>query len=508
MIKEKLKAVFETLERARVFSQASSIVTFDMETICPPKAMVRQGEIAAHLSAEAYGLIDTQEFRDAVVYLHDHAEDTDDEGNPVLSEMEKVFVENAYKEYLKNKNVNREKNLEWTLISSRSYGKWIEAKSNADFSMYAPTLEEVTRMNIEKTSLREDGIEDKYDSLLSDYDFGVTQKDLDEWFGLCKERLLPFMKKIAASNKTIRKDFLGRPVDFHHQSNIARRLLETVDYDFERGSFTTTEHPFTSDIAMDDIRVTTHYNKNSFASNIYSVVHEAGHALFGQLQPKINYEYFLESAMTMGMHESVSRFYENRIGRSMPFIELIYPMLAEETCGALDGVSVRDFYEAVNAVEPSLIRIDADEFTYTFHIIIRYEIEKALMNGTLKVADVPRVWAEKYEEYLGVRPSNDAEGALQDVHWTWGYGYFPAYAVGNMYNAMYYNRMKNEIDIDGLVRGGDFKTINKWMTDNVFAKACYMTPKEWIKDICGREMTPNDFIEYLETKFGELYGIS
>ena len=173
--------------------------------------------------------------------------------------------------------------------------------------------------------------------------------------------------------------------------------------------------------------------------------------------------------------------------------------------GLLDDVSKRELYEAVNIVQPSLIRTEADEFTYTFHIIIRYEIEKMAVNGKVSIEDLPRIWNDKYEEYLGIRPSCDREGVLQDVHWASGFGYFPTYAIGNMYNAMYYNRMKNELDIDALLRSGDFGTINGWMEKNVFAKANLLAPSDWITDITGRAFTPVDFLDYLEDKYSELY---
>ena len=251
--------------------------------------------------------------------------------------------------------------------------------------------------------------------------------------------------------------------------------------------------------------MTTHYYPNAFASSMYSIIHEGGHALFGQLQPAEHHDHHIDNRMTMGQHESVSRFYENRIGRSRAFISLIYPKMKEIFPGLLDGVSEEEVYEALNIVEPSLIRTESDEFTYTFHIIIRYEIEKAFMSGEAKTEDLPRLWNEKYEKYLGVRPAGDADGVLQDVHWSFGFGYFPTYALGNMYNAMYFNRMKSELDVDHLIRSGDFGAVNGWMKENVFSKANVLAPKEWIKDITGREFTPKDFLDYLEEKYGELY---
>jgi carboxypeptidase Taq len=209
----------------------------------------------------------------------------------------------------------------------------------------------------------------------------------------------------------------------------------------------------------------------------------------------------------MGQHESVSRFYENIIGRSEAFVHLIYPVLRELMPDTMSDVTERELYEALNVVQPSLVRTEADEFTYTFHVIIRYEIEKEMVNGDLDLKRLPEIWNEKYREYLGVVPENDRDGVLQDMHWSSGFGYFPTYALGNMYNAMYYNRMQQDFDVMQAVSSGDMARILDWMKANVFAKADRMDPKPWIHEITGRDFTPDDFIDYLEKKYGDLYGL-
>lgn len=286
---------------------------------------------------------------------------------------------------------------------------------------------------------------------------------------------------------------------------MAEYLLKTIGFDFNRGAFSTAEHPFTTGIAKDDVRLTTHYYPNAFASSLFSIIHEGGHALFEQLQPAENFDYFIEGNKTMGMHESVSRFYENRIGRSAEFIHLIYPKCVEIFPEVFKDVSEKEFYEAMNVVEPSLVRTEADEFTYTLHVIICYEIEKLMVAKKIKIDDLPKIWNDKYEEYLGVRPQSDSEGVLQDVHWTSGFGYFPAYAIGNMYNAMYLNEMQKEFDLKAAVLAGDFAKINGWMSDRVWARADRESPKDWIKNITGRIFTADDFLDYLDEKYSNLY---
>ena len=240
---------------------------------------------------------------------------------------------------------------------------------------------------------------------------------------------------------------------------------------------------------------------------MYSVIHETGHALFGQNIPAAHYKHFIQNEKTLGMHESVSRFYENRIARSRSFVKLIFNKLKELLPNVLEDVTEEELYEALNTVTPSTIRIEADEFTYTFHIIIRYEIEKELINNGVKIEDLPKLWSDKYEEYLGVRPSSDKEGVLQDVHWTSGFGYFPTYAIGNMYNAMYYNKMSKKHDVNKLIEENRIDVINEWMTKHVFKKADRLDPADWIRDITGKELTPVPFLNYLEEKFGAIYGL-
>ena len=507
---EKLRFVRETLATAERYEHALHVINFDMETLCPPDGMEEEGETMAFLSTEAYKLVKSEAFTEAAEYLYEHrfGSGTQDEpGEDALETLDRALVEKLHRDYDKIRNITPEMNHEFSLAFHKAYIDWLNAKNASDYSIFVPSLEKVLEINRKDVSLRSEKKNTVYDSLLDDYERGITIEDLDEAFGACKERLIPFLEKIKASKKVIRTDFLSRTVKDEQQKAMVQYLLETIGYDFRRGAFTTTEHPFTDDLAKNDVRVTTHYYPEMFSSSMYSTIHEGGHALFGQLQPYEHHDRFIANSMTLGMHESVSRFYENRIGRSEEFTGLVFDKTREIYPGLLDDVTPREFYEAMNVVRPSLIRTEADEFTYTFHIIIRYEIEKMIVNGNADIKGLPEIWNAKYRDYLGVVPGNDAAGILQDVHWSGGFGYFPTYAIGNMYNAMYYNRMKTEIDPAACVAAGDFGTINTWMKEHVFAKANLLEPKEWIRDITGRALTPDDFLDYLEEKYGALYGI-
>ena len=495
-LEQALQTIHRVRKEAEVYQHACALIDFDRETICPPKALEEQGEVSAFLANKAFVLFQQEEYQRAGEVLYQHREE--------LCDYDRALAEELHEEFNRTHNITPEMDLEFAKIYSKAYIDWLEAKRKQDFSLFAPSLKEIIRIEKKQVELMDEKSPVFYDNFLARYTRDETVEDLDRIFGRCKERLVPLLKKIMQSKHVIRRDFLTRLVSDEAQRQMAQYLLQTIGFDFERGTFSTTEHPFTSSMGRYDERLTTHY-RDSFISSIYSIVHEGGHALFDQFQPQENWDHFITDRKTMGQHESVSRFYENRIGRSESFIHLIYPKVCEIFPEAMHDVSEREFYEAVNIAEPSMIRTEADELTYTFHIIIRYEMEKAILEEGVPVEELPKLWNDKYEEYLGIRPANDEEGILQDMHWTFGFGYFPTYALGNLYNAMYINRMKKELDFDGEIAAGNMKSIRDWMEENVWKKADRLAPREWIRDITGRDFTPDDFLDYLEEKYTKLY---
>ena len=498
-VQKALKIVNDTLERCDLYDHACRVISFDQETICPPAAMESQGEVMAFLGDKSFRLTKSKRFIDAVECLYAHRDE--------LEPRDVVLAETQHRDYQRVKNITPAMNHKFDLAFNRAYVNWLKAKQSDDFSIFAPSLKEVRAIELKCIELLDEPLPEKYDNLLDRFERGMTSKQLDQAFGAFKARILPLMPKIVASKKRIRTDFLSRPVTDEQQRQMAEYLLNLMGFDFERGALATTEHPFTNSPSRDDTRVTTHYYPNNFLSSVYSVLHEGGHALFDQNYPREDYDHHIDDCMTMGQHESVSRFYENVIGRSEAFIGLIFPKAKEIFPEVLSDVTPRELYEAVNLVRPTLVRLEADELTYTFHIIIRYELEKALVDGAIALEDVRDAWADKYEEYLGVRPSGDAEGVLQDVHWSGGFGYFPTYALGNMYNCMYTGRMSQDFDFEAAVAKGDFATINGWMREHVWKLANRQDASTWIRDITGRDFTPDDFVAYLERKYTALYGL-
>ena len=496
-MQEKLKRLKEILTLLKKYEHALGIMYFDFETIVPNDAREEEAEILDFFSNEHFKISSSDEVKELTQYLYDNKDKIEDP-------LDVSLINKLYDKYQKIKNITPEFDLKMSNIFSRSYNTWLKAKEAKDYSLFKDVFKEVIDIEKEAVGYRENKLPNYYDNLLNDCEEGLLQEDLDPFFKELKEGLIDLITKIKNSKHVIRRDFLNRKVPIHKQELFSKYLLELNGYNFNKGVLSTTEHPFTSDIAKNDARVTTHYHEDMVLSNIYSIIHEGGHAILMQNEREEDYEHFVNDYVTNGMHESVSRFYENIIGRSKEYVHLIYPKFIE-IFDEFKDISEQELYEAINIVEPSLIRTEADEVTYGLHIIIRYEMEKMICNNQIQVEDIPTMWNKLYKEYLGVDVPNDAEGVLQDVHWTSGFGYFPSYAIGNCYNAMYLKRLEKELPFKELILKGDFKTINQWMKDNVFIHANVLTPKEWIKELTGESLSPKAFLEYLNNKYQEIY---
>lgn len=495
---EDLKKMYEHLEKLKKLAYVYHVLNFDLETKCPVKNMNCASDSLNVISSQIFDLTHEKEYIDLVVSLHEKR----DEAKDVY---EKTLIDNLYKSYIREKNVSKELDDLASKVYSNSYIDWLNAKKNKDYSLFEPSLEKVKEIQQKLIDTREDKKDNYYDTAFSDYERGLTSKDLDKLFGELRDGIVNLLNRIKKSKHKIRTDFMSREVPIEKQEQFSNYILETMGFDFSRGCIATTEHPFTDTLSKDDTRVTTHYYLNQFVSNIFTIAHEGGHALFGQNQDDEDFNHYIDDSMTLGMHESVSRFYENILGRSKAFIHLIYPKFKEIFGDIFFDVSEEELYEAVNEVKPSLIRTEADELTYSLHIIIRYEIEKDIINNKVDLKDIKALWNKKYEEYLGVTPTNDSEGILQDVHWSSGFGYFPTYALGNIYNAMYYNSMKEKLDVDKLIRENKMDVILKYMTENVFKDANKLDSKTWIKKITNKDIDSSYFLKYLEDKYVELY---
>lgn len=498
---EVLKEFQTDLKKMRRFGHMLSVISYDMETSCPLSAMEEHGKDLTELFQDYYKILKSKKFQENVIYLHEHKDE--------LNYLDQKAVQGYYESYLANKNITPALNRKFSEIENSAYSTWLQAKSTANYELFKPTLKELVKITNKRMLLSE--LPKKatpYDFILDNFEKGNSTKLLDKFFGDLKKGIIPLLQKIQKSKKKIRTDFLTRYVPHSKQIEFGKYCLGLIGYDFSRGAVGETEHPFTTSISFNDHRVTTNVDEYNFVSNIYSLIHEGGHAIFGQSIEKEMYEHFVDGGRSAAMDESVSRFFENIIGKSKEFIHLIYPKFHELFAEELGDVTEEELYEGVNLVKPDFIRTDADELTYSLHIIIRYELERKIFNEKVNFNTLNKERNKLYKQYLNVKVTNDKDGILQDSHWSGGaFGYFPTYAEGNAYNAMYYEKMLKEIDVKNLILSGNIKEIVSWMKENVFKKASYLDPQDWIKDITGKTLDASSYVNYLTKKYSEIYDL-
>ena len=497
---ERLEKLFARLDELEAYYRVIGKVSFDMECCAPPEGMEKAGEDMAVLGKQIHAMTHDPEYVQLLCELHD-----DPEG---LTPVQKKAVEHLYDDYAKIKNISPELNYEMDMAASHSYSDWLTAKKENDFTKFRDSLAALVKYQRLTIDLRDEHPEGYYNTCLDDNEKGGSEAQLDAFFAALKARIVPLVQRIQAEGKPIREDFMHRPVAIAKQEEFSRWLLELEGLRKTALVLMTTEHPFTTNFGPKDVRVTTHYYEENFISSIFSTLHEGGHALFMQNEPEEIYANHCSDNMTNGMHETISRFFENLVGRSEGFVHYFYPKLLEVTGDTFADVTERELYEAVNVARPSLIRTEADELTYCLHILVRYELEKAFINGDITVDEIPALWNAKYKAYLGIDVPDDTQGCLQDVHWTgYGFGYFPSYALGNAYGAQILHTMKQELDFDACMRAGDLKTVGAWLKEHVFSIASLTTPDEWIRAITGESLNPKYYLDYLEDKYSAVYGL-
>lgn len=495
----KTEELKEYLKKIEYLSSTIALLHWDSAIYMPKEAIEYRSEMMGYLSGESYKLTTSETMKGFIDYF----QDKDD-----LDDLTKAIVENIAKEYSHAMKIPEAEYVQYEIDKALSQSAWEEAKKKKDFSIFKQHLAKMIAYN-KKFSEYWGFVGNKYDGLLDLYEPGMTTERLDVVFGELRESLVDLLQKINHSKIKTDDAFLKGNYSVESQRKLGESILGKLGYDYEkRGRIDESEHPFTTNFGNKDVRITTKYDSSDFRPAIFSMIHEGGHGIYEQNVPDELEGTSLASGASMGMHESQSRFYENILGKSMVFWSYFYPEF-QATYPELEGVDLMMFYRAINCVEPSLIRIDADELTYSLHVVIRYEMEKLLIDGEVDIDDVPSLWNEKYKEYLGVTPENDAEGILQDVHWSGGdFGYFPTYALGNLYGAQIFNKLKEEIpDWNQKISNGDFASITKWLKENVHQYGATLKPAELIKKVTGEELSAKYFIEYLNDKFGKLYGI-
>jgi carboxypeptidase Taq len=409
-----------------------------------------------------------------------------------------------------DKNVQLPESLVKCIAHAVTVGQqvWSEAKPRNDFESFLPNLQEIVRLRREEAAILASAKACQYDSLLDQYEENALTSDLIKLFGDLRDQLVPLVQRIASSKRGPNGMSLSGSYDVDKQREFSRWVAEQIGYSFQRGRLDETDHPFCTTLGPHDHRILTRYFENSFGSGLYGTLHEAGHGIYEQGLPVEWFGLPAGSAASLGVHESQSRLWENMIGRSREFWKWCLPH-AQRYFPSLRDVSVDTIYADLNQTRASLIRIEADEATYNLHILLRFELERELIDGDLKCEDLPAAWSDRYASYLGIRPANHSEGVMQDVHWSAGLiGYFPTYTLGNIFAAQLVSRAQSELGSwEEYISLGNFRPILNWLQDRVHQHGRCFKPMQLIENACGEKLSSKPLIQYLENKLLPIYGL-
>jgi carboxypeptidase Taq len=497
---EKLLSRLNRLElERRAYSHAMNLLSYDAVTGAPAGGAANRGKTMAVLSEAAYELSAGDRTGELLKDLFEIKDELDEVKQRQLSEL--------WREYEKTKKIPMDEYIAYTVLLNEASDVWHKAKEKSDYELFEPLLSRIVETN-RRFAGYIDPSKQPYDVLLGEFERGLDMQRCDEFFSVLKERLVPLIHKIRDKEVQPDTSFLSLEYPVDKQRQLSDWLMQLIGIDRNYCTIGETEHPFTSNFNKRDVRITTHYYPSNLTSSMFSVIHEGGHALYELNVGDELEDTCLCGGVSMGIHESQSRLFENLIGRSLPFAEKVLPKLKELFPEQLGKVTAEEFYRAINKSEPSLIRIEADELTYALHVMIRYEIEKMLIQDGIDTKTLPQLWNQKVRDYLGIEVTDDAHGVLQDSHWSGGaIGYFPSYALGSAYGAQIMAKMKESIDVDAAVAAGDLSPVNKWLTERIWSKGCLYDPKELLEQCCEAPFDPTYFTDYLTEKYSKLYGI-
>lgn len=494
--KELYQLYKETTQKAADINNASAVLGWDQEVYMPQKGFEIRGRQLATLASLAHEMVTDESYG---AMLQELAERND------LAEDEKRNVQLSYEDYDKNRKLPASFVEELTQQTSRSYSAWLQARKENKYSVYAPELDKMITLKKRQADMY--GYEKHpYDALLDEYEKGATIALLDPVFEDVKKQLPDFLNKVKQAIQ-VDDSFFLRYYPRQQQWDFSIEVLKKMGYDFEAGRQDISEHPFTTSFAPTDVRVTTRVDENNYASLLWSTIHEGGHALYEQGLPIEQYGLPLGAASSLAVHESQSRLWENCVGRGTHFWKYFYPKLQEHFAVSLNGVSQEMFYNGMNKIEASLIRTEADEVTYHFHVLIRYEIEKALITGELFAEDLAETWNSMYRKCLGISAKDYKSGVLQDVHWCHGsFGYFPTYSLGSFYAAQYYAQAETDLQgLAGKIETGEFGGLLEWLRSNIHVHGRRYTSEDLCKRVTGKGLDFNVFMNYIQKKYAAIY---
>ena len=487
------------LEKASyAIGHAQSVLSVDGDTVAPKNSWKGRGKALAYLGELTYRQMVNPETGEVLETILQHKDQADD-----ITFRRAEVLKEAYDEL---HVLPMEEYVAWQELTNEAGAVWHEAKVKSDYAMFAPYLEKIIASRRRFASLK-DPAKPAYDVLVDQYEKGASMEMLDPFFRTLREELSPVIREVSARQKPV-PAFMKNTWPVEKQRLFSEKIMALEGIDPLNCTLGETEHPFTSGTNKWDVRITTHYHEEDPFTSMYSVIHEGGHALY-ELDVRDDLQFTcLAGGATMGIHESQSRFYENIIGRSRAFCSPLLKILKEVFPDQIGSLTEEELYSAINLSKPSLIRTDADELTYPLHVMIRYEIEKAMIAGDLAVKDIPGEWNRLYREVLGVEVPDDRRGCLQDSHWSFGgIGYFPSYALGSAYGVQMLREMEKTVDVWGSVAKGDFSPVTAWLTEKIHQYGSLKKPQDLLPAAMGGPLDATVYTGYLRKKYSGLYAL-
>src|SRR5690554_1490429 len=482
-------------KRLNAYGYAMWILEWDLETDHPSGAIDYRAEQIEVLSNEIYALETDKKYVKAIDHLYTNLDKISDD-------LLKREIKKIEKEMRLIKKMPKQEYIDYQVLLSKSTSIWSKARQKDDFECFLPTLEKIITYQRKIVRYLQTPELKGYDVLLDLHEEGMTTKEYDAFFEDLRTELVPFVLTATSGKKPLSRRLTKNVFPLYKQKKFNMYLTDVFKFDLNHGVVRTSNHPFTSNFSSFDVRIATRYIENSIESAIFSTIHEMGHGIYEQnINPALK-DTYLAQGSSMGMHESQSRMYENMIGRSFAFWEVHYDYLKDIFDKELKNVSLLEFYQYINRAPRSIIRTEADELTYPLHIMVRYEIEKLLISGKLKPKDVAKRWKRLYQQYVGIRPKDDKDGVLQDIHWAAGsFGYFPTYALGSAYAAQIFYAMNKDFNVENAISDNKIEKINTWLKENIHQYGQTKTPKELILLATKEPFNSTYYIEYLKRKF-------
>jgi carboxypeptidase Taq len=481
--------------------RVAGLLGWDQQTVMPPagaQARANQRATIIGVAHERFVSTETGRLIEAAAELTDGLDYDSDDAS---------LVRIAMRDYQKERRVPSELAAEMSASSTEAHEAWVEARRTSSFELFLPYLEKSVELRRRYLDCF-DPAERPYDVLLDDYEPGATTAEVEGILAELRDGLVPLIAAVRERRDAVDAGMLHQHYPPEEQKAVVKAVLDAICFDDARWRLDEVVHPFAMSASVNDVRITTRYLEDFLPGGIFAAMHEFGHGLYESGVGEEHERSPVGRVTSLGLHESQSRLWENFVGRGRPFWQFFFPQLQAQFPKQLGDVSAEQFYRAVNRVEPSLIRVEADEATYNLHIILRFELEQAIVDGDVQLADLPEAWNARMAEYLGVGVPDDAHGVLQDPHWCFGFGYFPTYALGNLVAAQLWRKIEQDVpDLEDRLSKGDFTDLRGWLAGQIHALGGKLTLAETLDRVVGEPLSPGPYLDYLRSKLGDIYGL-